>query len=123
MVSTISLSFSQQLKLPIHPMTHLIHIEGAGGQMLHYLGYVIATVRLPEVEQKVNAMFLVLPNIGYNCTTPLLIGTNILKHLCSSDTVACEYPWPSVFKCMNAQVRDLNVSTKTTGSSSQSIRW
>ena len=39
---------SQQLKLPIHPMNHPIQVEGVGGQLLQYMGYVIAKVQLPE---------------------------------------------------------------------------
>ena len=88
MVSTVTYSLSQQLKLPIHPMNHLIQFEG--------------------VE--------VVPHVGYNCTTPVLIGTNILKHLHNSNAMSYQYPWFSVFKCMNAQVRDVSVSAKTTKS-------
>ena len=97
-------------------MTHLIQVEGVGGQMLNYLGYVISSLELPDIDQEVQAMFLIVPDIGYNCTTPILIGTNILEHLCSSDLMGFQYPWPSVFQCMHAQVRNLNVAVKTTKS-------
>ena len=113
MVSTVTYSLSQQLKLPIHPMNHLIQVEGVGGQLLQYMGYVIAKVQLPDINQEVEAMFLVVPDVGYNCTTPVLIGTNILKHLHSSNAMSYRYQWSSVFKCINAQVRDVSVSVKT----------
>ena len=61
-------------------------------------------------------MFLVVPDIGYNCTTPILISTNILEHVNNtrSDRLGhCPSPWPSVFKCMSAQVEDFDVSVKT----------
>ena len=116
MVSTVTYSLSQQLKLPIHPMNHLIQFEGVDGQLLQYIGYVIAKVQWPDINQEVEAMFLVVPDVGYNCTTPVLIGTNILKHLHNSNAMSYQYPWFSVFKCMNAQVRDVSVSAKTTKS-------
>ena len=116
MMSTVTYSLSQQLKLPIYPMKHLIQVEGVGGQLLQYMGYVVAKVQQPDINQEVEAMFLVVPDVGYNCTTPVLIGTNILKHLHSSNAMSYQYPWSSVFKCMNAQVRDVSVSAKTTKS-------
>ena len=97
-------------------MDHLIRVEGVGGHMLKYLGYVIAKVQLPDISQEFDAMFLVVPDIGYNCTTPVLIGTNILQHVSkpSPDSlVDYPYPWPSVFKCMSVQVKDFDVSVKT----------
>ena len=87
-VSTVTYSLSQQLKLPIYPMNHLIQVEGVGGQLLQYLGYVVAKVQLPDINQEVEAMLLVVPDVGYNCTTPVLIGTNILKHLHSSNAMS-----------------------------------
>ena len=114
MVSTVTYSLSHQLKLDIHPMDHLLRVEGVGGQMFQYMGYVIARVQLPDINQEVDAMFLVIPDIGYNCTTPVLIGTNILQHLHSSESVSHEYPWGSVFKCMSVQVKDISVPAKAT---------
>ena len=57
-----------------------------------------------------------VPDVGYNCTTPVLIGTNILKHLHNSNAMSYQYPWSSVFNCMNVQVSDVRVSAKTTKS-------
>ena len=94
----------------------MIRVEGVGGHNLKYLGYVIAKLHMSDLEQEVDAMFLVVPDIGYNCTTPVLIGTNVLEHVynTSSDSLGhCPSPWPSVFKCMSAQVKDFDVSVKT----------
>ena len=84
MVSTLTLSLCQQLKLPLHPMSQLVRVEGVGGHSLQYLGYVIAKLEVPDLHQELEAMFLVVPDIGYNCTTPVLIGTNILQHVSQS---------------------------------------
>ena len=63
MVSTVTYSLSQQLKLAIHPMNHFIQVERVGGQLLQYMGYVIAKVQLPDMNQEVEAMFLVVPDV------------------------------------------------------------
>ena len=116
MVSTLTLSLCQQLNLPLHPMSQLVRVEGVGGHSLQYLGYVIAKLEVSDLHQELEAMFLVVPDIGYNCTTPVLIGTNILQHVAGSSQLPShmEYPWPSVFKCLSAQVTDASLSGKTT---------
>ena len=116
MVSTLTLSLCQQLNLPLHPMSQLVRVEGVGGHSLQYLGYVIAKLEVSELHQEFEAMFLVVPDIGYNCTTPVLIGTNILQHVSRSSQLPpdIQYPWPSVFKCLSAQVTDTSLSGKTT---------
>ena len=116
MVSTLTLSLCQQLNLPLHPMSQLVRVEGVGGHSLQYLGYVIAKLEVSDLHQELEAMVLVVPDIGYNCTTPVLIGTNILQHVAGSSQLPAhmEYPWPSVFKCLSAQVTDTSLSGKTT---------
>ena len=85
MVSTLTLSLCQQLKLPIYPMSQLVQVEGVGGHSLKCLGYVIAKLDISDLHQELEAMFLVIPDIGYNCTTPVLIGTNILQRVSGSN--------------------------------------
>ena len=116
MISTLTLSLCQQLQLPIYPMSQLVRVEGVGGHSLNYLGYVIAKLDISDLHQELEAIFLVVPDIGYNCTTPVLIGTNILQHVASSSQLPphMQYPWPSVFKCLSAQVTDASLSGKTT---------
>ena len=116
MVSTLTLSLCQQLKLPIHSLSQLVRVEGVGGHSLQYLGYVIAKLEVSDLHQELEAMFLVVPDIVYNCTTPVLIGTNILQHVSGSSQLHpdIQYPWSSVFKCLSAQVTDSSLSGKTT---------
>ena len=92
MVSTGTYYLSHQLKLDIHPMNHLLRVEGVGGQMLQYLGYVVSRVRVLDFDQEVDARFLVVPDIGYNCDTPVVIGTSILQHIHSSESVQAPVP-------------------------------
>ena len=116
MVSSITRSMCQELQLPVQPMSHLVRVEGVGGHTLKYLGYVVAKLEISDLKQEFEAMFLVVPDIGYNTTTPVLIGTNILQHVARSshDTLEYQYPWPSVFKCLSAQVSNVNLSAKST---------
>ena len=97
-------------------MSHLVRVEGVGGHTLKYLGYVVARLEISDLQQEFEAMFLVVPDIGYNTTTPVLIGTNILQHVARSshDTSEYQYPWPSVFKCLSAQVSNVSISAKST---------
>ena len=92
MVSTLTLSLCQQLKLPLHPMSQLVRVEGVGGHSLQYLGYVIA--KLEDFHQELEAMFLIVPDIGYNCTTTVLIGTNILQHVASTSQLPPHMQYP-----------------------------
>ena len=50
MVSQITNSLAKVLKLPIKQLKTLIPMEGSGGITVPYLGYVEATLNIPEVK-------------------------------------------------------------------------
>ena len=50
MVSQITHSLAKALKLPIKQLQTLIPMEGSGGITVPYLGYVEATLNIPEVK-------------------------------------------------------------------------
>ena len=50
MVSQITHSLVKALKLPIKQLQTLIPLEGSGGITVPYLGYVEATLKIPEVK-------------------------------------------------------------------------
>ena len=50
MVSQITNSLAKALKLPIKQLKTLIPMEGSGGITVSYLGYVEATLNIPEVK-------------------------------------------------------------------------
>ena len=95
MISTISKSLVERLGLEIFPVEELIKVEGVGGHMVDYFGFVIAKLDLIDIEQEIEAMFLVMPDVGYNTKTPVLVGTNILKTVSSelSSLSHIAYPW------------------------------
>ena len=85
MVSTIwyhivPYSFSRSLQLSFHPLDNLLHVEGAGGHELHYMGYVEAQIECAELSTKAfNSLFLIVPDTTYHSRVPALLGTNILQ--------------------------------------------
>ena len=51
-------------------------MEGSGGIEVPYLGYVEATLDIPEVEAfREDCLFLVVPNHNYGKRVPIMIGT------------------------------------------------
>ena len=76
MVSQITLALANALKLPIHQLKTLLPMEGSSGIKVPYLGYVEATLDIPEVEAfQEDCLFLVAPNHNYGKRVPLTIGT------------------------------------------------
>ena len=115
MISTISKSLVERLGLEIFPVKELIKVEGVGGHMVDYLGFVIAKLDLIDIEQEIEAMFLVMPDVGYNTKTPVLVGTNILKTVSSelSSLSHIAYPWSGIYNCLSAQVDpEVNIPVK-----------
>ena len=76
MVSQITVALANALKLKIHQLKTLIPMEGFGGIEVPYLGYVEATLQIPEVEAFTeDCLFLVVPNHNYGKRVPIMIGT------------------------------------------------
>jgi transposase InsO family protein len=65
----------------LNPLTELLTIHGAGGHSLPYIGYVVAEIQIGSIDgvQTSSFPFLVVPDTLYSETTPVLIGTNILR--------------------------------------------
>lgn len=85
-VTTIPVSFYNKhlSDQPIHSLTELLHIEGAAGQSVPYLGYVEIAVTFPEdfLGSKFAIQTLALvPDIKPGFPTSVLIGMNTLEAL------------------------------------------
>lgn len=79
MVSTVSASLVDSLKLPVLPLGELIKIQAAGGHMLQYIGYVEAHIVFPDLDGvAADSLFLVVPDTSYHSKVPVLVGTNLL---------------------------------------------
>ena len=76
MVSQITNSLAKALKLPINQLQTLIPMEGLGGITVPYLGYVEATLNIPEVKAfQEDCLFLVVNDHTYGKHVPIMIAT------------------------------------------------
>ena len=76
MVSQITHSLAKALKLPIKQLQTLIPMEGSGRITVPYLGYVEATLNIPEVKAfQEDCLFLVVNDHTYGKRVPITIGT------------------------------------------------
>ena len=68
-------------------------MEGVGGHMVDYLGFMVAKLDLIDIEQEIEAM--VMPDVGCNTKAAVLVGSNILKTVSSklSSLSHIAYQW------------------------------
>lgn len=86
-VTTITKSF-HDTHLPSHPITPIedfLHIEGAAGQVVPYLGCIEVDIAFPEhftgESKVVTTLALVVPDSRTGVDIPVLVGTNTLDIL------------------------------------------
>lgn len=69
----------------LYSVNDLLHIEGAAGQVVPYLGYIEVELRFPKnmcgTGSKFNVLVLICPDQPYNSNMPFLVGMNVLKNL------------------------------------------
>lgn len=86
-VSTVSESFYRNHLAntrTLESLQQVINIEGAGGNLLPYIGYVSANVSFPgkpSDDETTECFFLVCPDTSFSCKVPVLMGTNVLCKL------------------------------------------
>ena len=79
MVSTMASSLCQHLHLTIQPLEHILTVQGAGGHIVPYEGYVEVNLELPFTSGTyMTALMLVVPDTIYHGRVPILLGTNVL---------------------------------------------
>ena len=78
-VTHISEAFCHANNFQIHPLDKLVEIEGTGGDLIKYIGYIEATLILPLGTHsfETEALLLVLPSTDYQQRVPVAIGTTI----------------------------------------------
>ena len=73
-LSTINLSFVQNLGLPIHRIDRL-RLQGTGGETVPFLGYVEINLGIPEIAAfDEDVLMLVIPDNSYNKKVPVQLG-------------------------------------------------
>lgn len=79
-VTTVAQSFynTNLFDQPIHPISQLLAVEGANGQLVPYLGYVEVCIKFPKEfiysEPEIHTLALVVPDVSSSSEVPLLIG-------------------------------------------------
>ena len=94
-MTTISKSFHDTRLpfLPIMPLDGILEVEGAGGQVVPYLGYVEVDILVPESiagkSELVSTLALIVPDCRSNAEVPVLLGTNVplVRDLCCRNII------------------------------------
>ena len=75
----VSEAFCHANNFQIYPLDRLVEIEGTGGDLIKYIGYIEATLILPLGTHsfETEALLLVLPSTDYQQRVPVAIGTTI----------------------------------------------
>ena len=78
-VTHISETFCHANNFQILPLDKLVEIEGTGGNLIKYIGYIEATLILPLGSHlfETGALLLVLRPTDYQQRVPVVIGTTI----------------------------------------------
>ena len=102
---------------PLQPLDVFLEIEGAAGQHLPYSGYVELDLKVPEVDESLTSLFLVVPDTKYGQNVPVILGTNILcpvmdqmkEHLGDRylQKANLTTPWQLAFRAINVETRAL----------------
>lgn len=121
-VSTVSESYNRNYladTCKLMPITDILNVECANGQLLQYLGYIEASLTVPGLSGQAQCcLFLIVPDSGYNSAVPLFLGTNVLSplmHTCRDRHGArflqqadLHAPWYLTFRCLSLRERDLS---------------
>ncbi|KAH3752231.1 hypothetical protein DPMN_186846 [Dreissena polymorpha] len=75
-----------------------LSITGANGTERVYMGYIKAAISVPNIsEETFDVPVLVVPNTEYNINVPVIIGTNVIRHLHSLPLENLSKEWKSSF--------------------------
>ncbi|XP_062585806.1 uncharacterized protein LOC134247460 [Saccostrea cucullata] len=127
-VNTISETFYREnLSHRVLQSFEELQIECANGENLPYLGFIevdFESYGIP-IRSSQTSIFLIVPTTAYSQKTPILIGTNILRHLmdnCKMDygerflqNAALFTPWYLAFRSMIIQEKILRKTNNRLG--------
>ena len=77
----------------MYPISQIVNIEGTGGAIIDYLGYIEIKLSIPYGNKmfKMNALLLVLPTGEYHKRCPISIHTSITNLVINSLDVSDFY--------------------------------
>ena len=75
-MSAVVKSFAEELQLEIKPLKTILDIEGTGGGVVPYHGYVKCRLQLPQIKKfDIDVLMLVINDSAYGMQVPIQIGT------------------------------------------------
>ena len=75
-MSAMVKSFAEELQLEIKPLKTILDIEGMGGGVVPYHGYVECCLQLPQIKKfDIDVLMLVINDSAYGMRVPIQIGT------------------------------------------------
>ena len=75
-MSAMVKSFAKELRLEIKPLKTILDIEGTGGGIVPYYGYVECRLKLPQIEKfDVDVLMLIIDDSAYGMRVPVQLGT------------------------------------------------
>ena len=106
-MSCITKQFTEELGLEIHSINKMIDIEGTGGGIVPYFGYVECRLNIPEIEAfDKDVLMLVINNSPYGARVPIQLGTFALRY----GNASCH--GPRKLNGLNRQWRRAEFSTR-----------
>ena len=78
-VSSISSGFCYLLTLEVHPLGRLLELEGTGGSIIPYLGYVEVNLQIPGIKSyNEDVLLLIIPIMTYSEKVPVMFRSKII---------------------------------------------
>ena len=87
-------------RFPLQELNNIVKVEGAGGHLLEYRGYIEVDVQVPDhADTPLWVPVLIAPSTTYNQRVPMIVGTNIIRMLQSPGSDV----WSSAMSAVSAQ--------------------
>ena len=87
-VWNISAQLCEELGLKIQPLGPLLELEGTGGAVIPYLGFVEVNLQIPGIRRyNEDVLLLVIPTTAYAERVLVMVGSKIIDKALSCMTV------------------------------------
>ena len=83
-VSNVNSQFCEDLALQIQPLGQLLELEGTGGAVIPYLGFVEVNLQIPGITSyNEDVLLLVIPTTTYSEMVLVMVGSKIMDRALS----------------------------------------
>ena len=78
-VLNISARLCEELGLEIQPLGQLLELEGTGGAVIPYLGFMEVNLQIPGIRRyNEDVLLLAIPTMAYSERLPVVMGSKII---------------------------------------------